>query len=109
MRRSPLFATTDERRIHADGDRCCRRSCRRVCGCSSKLLADPQRMAAQCVKVVGVKLLGEVGLLTTVHDLEILAPKVAFERLAQSSSFADDSSNDSNWDSGGGSSDHLFL
>ena len=42
-----LFATTDERQIHADGDRCCCRSCRLVRGCSSKLLADPQRMVAQ--------------------------------------------------------------
>ena len=41
----PLFATTDERRIHADGDRCCCRSCRLVRGRSSKLRADPQRMA----------------------------------------------------------------
>src|SRR5271169_4368939 len=44
-----LFATTDERRIHADGDRCYRGSYRLVCGRSYKLLADPQRMVAQCL------------------------------------------------------------
>jgi hypothetical protein len=43
-----LFATTDERRVHADSDRC--RSCRLVHGRSSKLHADPQRMVAQCLR-----------------------------------------------------------
>ena len=45
-----LFAAADERRIHADSDRCCCRSCRLVRGRSSKLLADPQRMVAQCLR-----------------------------------------------------------
>jgi hypothetical protein len=43
------FTAADERRIHADSDRCCR-SCWLVRGCSSKLLADPQRMVAQCLR-----------------------------------------------------------
>ena len=45
-----LFAAADERRVPADSDRCCCRSCWLVRGCISKLLADPQRMVAQCLR-----------------------------------------------------------
>jgi len=45
-----LFAATDERRVHADSDRCCCGSRRLVLGRSSKLLADPQCMVAQCLR-----------------------------------------------------------
>ena len=52
-----LFAAADERRIHADSDRCCCcRSCRLVRGRSSKLLADPQGMVAQCLRALAASM-----------------------------------------------------
>jgi hypothetical protein len=54
--------------------------------CLRLVVAGQRDFAAQHhdarVKVVRVQLLGEVALLTAMHDLEALAAQVAFERLA---------------------------